>query len=306
MKIAEDITKLVGRTPLVRLNAIADQSVARIIAKLEFFNPCSSVKDRIAVAMLETAQAQGLLREDAVIIEATSGNTGIGLAFVCAVKKYRLILVIPESMSLERRKIFKNLGAEIFLTPAEQAMQGAVNKAEQLAEAIPNAFMPMQFKNKANPLVHKLTTGEEIWADTDGGVDVFVCGIGTGGTISGVGETLKKKNSEIKIIGVEPLNCAVLSGGTQGEHKIQGIGAGFVPEVLNQGIIDQIVKVSDNCAIETARDLAKQEGILAGISSGAAVFASLEIGRREENKGKMIVTLLPDTGERYLSTELFE
>lgn len=306
MKIANNITELVGNTPLVRLNQIAKDSLATIVAKLEFFNPAGSVKDRIGLAMIEAAEKQGLLKKDSVIIEPTSGNTGIALAMVSAVKKYKLILVMPESMSLERRKLLKALGAEIVLTPRQTAMPGAIKKAEELIKTTPNSFMPQQFKNKANPKVHRLTTAKEIWKDTEGKIDIFVCGVGTGGTITGVGEFLKKKKPEIKVVAVEPASSSVLSGGNPGLHKIQGIGAGFIPKILNRKVIDEIIAVSDESAIDTARLLVKKEGIIAGISSGANVFVALQLAQRKENQNKLIVTILPDTAERYLSTELFE
>jgi len=305
-RIFSDITKTVGNTPLVRINHLTEGLNATVIAKLEFFNPLSSVKDRIGVAMIEDAERRGVLRKDAVIIEPTSGNTGIALAFVAAAKGYKLILTMPETMSIERRQLLKILGAEVVLTEGAKGMKGAVEKAEELAKSTPNSFMPQQFNNPANPEIHRKTTAEEIWNDTDGKVDILVAGIGTGGTITGVSEVIKKRNPEFKAIGVEPDASPVLSGGNAGPHKIQGIGAGFVPQVLNRGLVDEIIRVTNDDAGETARRLAKSEGILAGISSGAALWAALEVAKRKENKGKLIVVVLPDTGERYLTTWLFQ
>jgi cysteine synthase A len=306
-KIAKNLTDLIGNTPLLELTNYNSKSGvgAKVIAKLEYFNPLSSVKDRIAFAMVSDAEEKGLLKEGSVIIEPTSGNTGVGLAFVAAARGYRIILTMPETMSIERRNLLKALGAELVLTPGPEGMKGAIGKAEELAKTIPNAFIPQQFNNPANPAIHKKTTAEEIWKDTDGQVDVFIAGVGTGGTVTGVGEALKAKNPNIKVIAVEPFDSPVLSGGKPGPHKIQGIGAGFVPEVFNAGIIDEIIKVKNEEAFETSRKVAKTEGLLVGISSGAALFAATELSKREEFKGKNIVVLLPDTGERYLSTPLF-
>lgn len=303
--IFEDITATVGFTPLVQINKLGSCK-ATILAKLESFNPCGSVKDRIALSMIEAAEKKGLIKAETVIVEPTSGNTGIGLAFICAAKGYRLILTMPESMSIERRKLLKLFGAEIILTPAERGMTGAVQEAERLVAEKPDAFMPQQFKNPANPQIHRETTAQEIWADTDGKVDIFVCGVGTGGTLTGCGEMLKRRNANLEVIAVEPKDSPVLSGGKSGPHKIQGIGAGFVPEVLNVKIIDEIIQVSNDDAMETARQLAAKEGILGGISSGAALWAAIRISHRPESEGKMIVVILPDTGERYISTEMFE
>ncbi|HRR96511.1 MAG TPA: cysteine synthase A [Candidatus Ratteibacteria bacterium] len=301
MKVSKNITNLIGNTPLVKLNKLTEKCYAEIYAKLEFFNPCGSIKDRVAVNMIEEAERKGIINNDTVIIEPTSGNTGIGLAFVCAQKGYKLILTMPENMSTERRKLLSLFGAEVVLTPIREGMSGAIKKAEKISKKYKKSFMPQQFKNPANPDIHRKTTAEEIWKDTDGKIDIFVAGIGTGGTITGVGESLKKRKKSVKIIGIEPENSSVLSGGKPGEHKIEGIGAGFIPDILNIGIIDEIIKVSDKDAIETTEKLAKQEGILAGISSGAGTFASIKIGMRKENKGKLIVVIFPDTGERYLS-----
>jgi len=303
-RIFGDITATTGGTPLVRINRLGSSDVT-ILGKLESFNPCGSVKDRIAVSMIETAEKEGLLNHECVVVEPTSGNTGIGLAFVCAARGYRLKLTMPESMSIERRRLLEILGAETILTPAELGMTGAIKKAEQLLKEIPNSFMPQQFINPANPEIHRRTTAEEIWNDTDGGVDILVSGVGTGGTITGCGEVFKKRKPEVQIIAVEPTDSAVLSGQEPGPHKIQGIGAGFVPEVLNVDIIDEIFQVSNEEAMEAARQLAKKEGILVGISAGAAMHAAIELSKRSENKGKTIVTILCDTGERYISTELY-
>jgi len=301
VRIAQNITKLIGNTPLVYLSKLAQGLPGRVVAKLEFFNPCGSVKDRIAVSMIEEAERQGLLGPDSTIIEPTSGNTGIGLAFVCAQRGYRLILTMPESVSVERRKILTRFGAEVVLTPQEEGMRGAVRKAEELLAQIPNSFMPQQFKNPANPKIHRETTAEEIWRDTDGTIDIFVAGVGTGGTITGVAEVLKPRKPSLRVVAVEPARSPVLSGGQPGQHKIQGIGAGFVPDVLRLELVDEIIRVEDDAAFATAERLAKEEGILAGISSGAAAWAALEVAKRLENRDKLIVVVLPDTGERYLS-----
>jgi len=303
--IFENITSAVGFTPLVQINKLGSGK-ATILAKLESHNPCGSVKDRIALAMIEEAEEKGLIKAETVIIEPTSGNTGVGLAFICAAKGYRLILTMPESMSIERRKLLKLFGAEIILTPAELGMTGAVKEAERLVAENPDAFMPQQFKNPANPQIHRETTAKEIWADSDGKVDIFVAGVGTGGTLTGCGEVLKQRNANLKVIAVEPKDSPVLSGGKPGPHKIQGIGAGFVPEVLNVEVIDEIIQVSNDDAMETARQLAAKEGILAGVSSGAVLWAAIQVSQRPENGGKTIVVILPDTGERYISTEMFE
>ncbi len=304
--IYNNLTDLIGKTPLLRLLRVTGDVKADVVAKLESFNPGGSVKDRIGFSMIRDAETTGQIKKDTVIIEPTSGNTGIALAFVCAARGYRLILTMPETMSMERRNLLKAYGAELVLTPGSEGMKGAIKKAEELAAEIPDSFIPQQFKNPANPYIHRITTAEEIWNDTDGKIDIFVAGVGTGGTVTGVGEVLKKRKPGVQVIAVEPLDSPVLSGGQPGPHKIQGIGAGFVPEVLNREVIDEIFKVRNEDAFETARRFSREEGLLVGISSGAAAFAALEVARRPENKGKMIVVVLPDTGERYLSTALFQ
>jgi len=304
-RIAENITRLVGGTPLVKLNRLTAGIEATVVAKLEFFNPCGSVKDRIGVSMIEAAEREGRIKPDTIILEPTSGNTGIALAFVCAAKGYRLVLTMPDTMSIERRMLLQALGAEIIPTPGREGMTGAVRKAEELSGQDSRYFIPQQFKNPANPEIHRLTTAEEIWRDTDGQVDILVAGVGTGGTITGVTEVIKSRKPDFKAIAVEPAESPVLSGGKPGSHSIQGIGAGFIPEILRLDLVDEILTVKSTEAMETARRLAREEGILAGISSGAATYAALQVARRPENRNKMVVVILPDTGERYLSTPLF-
>ncbi len=305
MKIAKDIIELIGKTPLVRLNKINKDCYADIVLKLEYFNPLGSVKDRIGFAMIDAAEKAGKIDKNTVIVEPTSGNTGIALAFVCAVKGYKLTLTMPETMSLERRALLRALGANLVLTPGSEGMKGAIKKAKELADSDSNYFMPQQFDNPANPEIHRKTTAEEIWNDTDGKVDILISGIGTGGTITGVGEVIKKRKPSFKTVAVEPKGSPVLSGGAPGPHKIQGIGAGFVPSILNTKMIDEIIQIDNEEAFSHAKMLMRQEGILAGISSGAAVCAALQVARRPENKGKLIVAIIPSTGERYLSTDLF-
>lgn len=305
-RIANDVTELIGNTPLIRLNKLSEETGVQIVGKLEYFNPGGSVKDRIGFSMIETAEAEGFIDSETVIIEATSGNTGIALAFVCAAKGYRLILTMPETMSVERRNLLQAYGAELVLTPGTDGMPGAIAEADRLAKQFPKTFIPSQFKNPANPEIHRKTTAEEIWRDTDGQIDLFVGGVGTGGTITGVAEVLKARRPSLHIVAVEPEDSPVLSGGRPGPHRIQGIGAGFIPEILNSDAIDEVITVSNEQAMRMTRSLARDEGILLGISSGAAAHAARELALRPENKGKLLVVVLPDTGERYLSTPTFQ
>ncbi len=305
MKIANDITELIGNTPLVRINKVTKDCQATIVGKLEFYNPLGSVKDRIGFNMIQAAEKAGKIKKDTVIVEPTSGNTGIALAFVCAVKGYKLLLTMPETMSLERRALLKALGAELILTPGPEGMRGAIKKAKELADSDAKYYMPQQFDNPANPEIHRLTTAEEIWRDTDGKVDILISGIGTGGTLTGVSQVIKARKPSFKAIAIEPKASPVLSGGAPGPHKIQGIGAGFVPSILDTKLIDEVIQIDNDQAFAMAKRLIKEEGILCGISSGAAIEAAIQVGRRPENKGKLIVAIIPSTGERYLSTDLF-
>ncbi len=308
MKIAKSLVQLIGNTPLLELENYNNEkgTLGKVIAKLEYFNPGGSVKDRIGFGMIEAAEKEGLLNKDSVIIEPTSGNTGIALAYISAAKGYRLILTMPETMSMERRNLLKALGAELVLTPGAEGMKGAIAKANELKASIENSIILQQFENPANPQIHRITTAEEIWNDTDGQVDIVVAGVGTGGTLTGIGEVLKERKADVKVIAVEPTNSPVISGGKPGPHKLQGIGAGFIPKNLNVSIIDEVIKVENEDAFKASKDLARTEGLLVGISSGAAIVAATELAKREENKGKNIVVILPDTGERYLSTDLYK
>ncbi len=306
MKIAENVTELIGNTPIVKLNKIAETIKATVVGKLESFNPLSSVKDRIGISMIEAAEKQGLIKKDTIILEPTSGNTGISLAFICAAKGYNIALVMPDTMSIERRNVLEAFGAELILSEGSKGMKGAVEKAEELVKNDARYLMLQQFKNPANPEIHRKTTAEEIWNDTDGKIEILISGVGTGGTITGIAEVLKKRIPTMKVIAVEPKNSPVLSGGNPGSHKIQGIGAGFIPDVLNMDLVDEVIQVSNEQAIATAKRLAKEEGLFVGISSGAAAWAGLEVGKRDENNGKLIVVILPDAGDRYLSTDLFK
>jgi cysteine synthase A len=305
MRIADDVTQLIGNTPLVRLRRVTDGGGAQVVAKLEFFNPANSVKDRIGVAMIDAAERAGEIRPDTVILEPTSGNTGIALAMVCAARGYKCVLTMPETMSKERRQLLRALGADLILTPGPEGMPGAIARAEEMAKDDERYFVPQQFDNPANPAIHRTTTAEEVWRDTDGAIDIFVAGVGTGGTITGVGEVLKERKPSVRLVAVEPAASPVLSGGPKGPHPIQGIGAGFVPTVLDVGLIDEIITVANDAAIDTARRLAREEGLLVGISSGAAVWAAVSLAHRPENAGQLIVVVVPDFGERYLSTPLF-